>query len=65
MSTKQKTYNLNIYTGGEKMTLEVTTPIENLFDFCSMIQQQIQKGKIPMNAELHSITPINYVMVEK
>lgn len=53
-----KSYNMNIFVNGEKVTLELSTPVKNLFDFCSMLQEQLHKGNIPINAEIHSIVPI-------
>lgn len=60
-----KTYNLNILSDGQKITLELTTPVENLFDFCSMLQEQMKNGAIPLNAEIHSIVPTAHQIKEK
>jgi hypothetical protein len=54
---------INYIVDGKGFTVELTSAVTNLFDYCTMLQQQLQKGTIPINAELHSISKIGTITI--
>lgn len=56
---------LNFLTAeGNEVTVQVESPVQHLFDYCLMLQQQMQAGKLPITCKIHSIIPENSVIVE-
>lgn len=53
-----------IHQDGSGHTLEIDSPITYLFDYCTMLHQQMQAGKLPINCKIHSIIPENSVVID-
>lgn len=44
--------------------IKLETPVRNIHDFCTMIQQQIQNGKIPSDADIVCISVSDFIDTE-
>lgn len=45
----------------ELFFVKLETPVRNIHDFCTMIQQQIRNGKIPNDADIVSIAVSDFI----
>lgn len=53
-----------IHQDGSGHTLEIDSPVNYLFDYCTMLHQQMQNGAIPINCKIHSIIPQDSIVVD-